>query len=311
MTSSAATLPVLSFAPLRTLDRAAHQTLARQIDQACQEFGFFYLRDLPLPVSQIQAVFQQAQQFFQLPEAIKLQLLRDPLTNCGYVPIETERLDNHRPADLKEALNIGLETDWTSDLAAFREPLGAFYHACIQQIALPLLQALALALDLPEMYLVDRHGQNFFLRLLHYPPLSKPAMSEQLRAGAHTDYGTITLLFQDPVGGLEILTRGGDWLPAPTLPETIVVNIGDALQRWTNHRLRSTPHRVVLPPDRQQERYSIALFCDPNPDVEIACLPSCQSAERPSQYPPIRFQDYLQSRFAAAYDDQDLASEQA
>lgn len=302
MTSSAATLPVLSFAPLSTPDRAAHQTLARQIDQACQEFGFFYLRDLPLPVSQIQAVFHQAQQFFQLPEAIKLQLLRDPLTNCGYVPIETERLDNHRPADLKEALNIGLETNWTSDLAAFRGPLGAFYHACIQQIALPLLQALAVALDLPEMYLVDRHGQNFFLRLLHYPPLSKPAMADQLRAGAHTDYGTITLLFQDPVGGLEILTRSGDWLPAPTLPETIVVNIGDALQRWTNHRLRSTPHRVVLPPDGQQERYSIALFCDPNPDVEIACLPSCQSAEQPSQYPPIRFQDYLQSRFAAAYD---------
>ncbi|MCU0526414.1 MAG: isopenicillin N synthase family oxygenase [Elainella sp. Prado103] len=301
MASTAEPLPVLSGLPLYSADLAAKQRLAQQVKQACETFGFFYLQDLPVTATQVQAIFRQTQRFFQLPEQTKLQLLRDPTTNCGYVPIETEHLDNHRPADLKEALNIGQATDWSTGLASFRIPIDPFYQVCLQQIAYPLLQAFALALELPPSFLVDRHGQNFFLRLLHYPALAKPALTDQLRAGAHTDYGTMTLLFQDSAGGLEILTRAGVWLPVPSRSNAVLVNIGDALQRWSNQRLRSTPHRVVLPPYPEQERYSIALFCDPDPEVEIACLPNCQSPDDPPKYPPIRFKEYLQSRFDASY----------
>jgi isopenicillin N synthase-like dioxygenase len=216
-----------------------------------------------------------------------------------------ERLNPERAGDLKEAFNVGIKTCWPEEPNQFRFVVEQFYQDCITQVAMPLLQTLALSLHLPESFFVQRHGQNFFLRLLHYPALNHAPPANQLRAGEHTDYGTITLLFQhDPhAGGLEICSRQGNWLPAPALAGTILVNIGDALQRWTNDYWRSTPHRVVLPAAQGASeigsRYSIALFCDPDPEVEIACLDACQF--QPPRYPPIQFQDYLQSRFNATY----------
>lgn len=309
MIADLSAIPIVNFAPLLTHTEAAKWQVAEQIEQACQTYGFFYLTHHGLSAYQIEQTFAQAQAFFALPMAVKQQVLRSPQTNCGYVPLATEALNPSRPGDWKEAFNIGLETEWLAEPSQFRPLVWQFYQSCIAQVAMPLLQALALALHLPETFLVDRHGQNFFLRLLHYPPVSESLKASQFRAGEHTDYGTITLLFQQAAGkfedstdgGLEIYTQQSGWLPAPALPGTVLVNIGDALQRWTNDRFRSTPHRVVLPRAQGRSRYSIALFCDPNPAVEIACLPTCHSADRPPLYPPIRFQDYLQSRFAATY----------
>jgi isopenicillin N synthase-like dioxygenase len=179
--------------------------------------------------------------------------------------------------------------------------VSAFYQD-IMQLAFAVLEALALALELPESFFADRHGDNLFLRLLHYPPLEASIAPQQLRAGEHTDYGSITLLFQDQTGGLEVWT-GRKWLAAPTIPQTVLVNIGDAMQRWTNDTLRSTAHRVINPVGamRQRSRYSAALFCDPNPDVTITCLGACCSADRPARYTPIRYDNYLQSKFATTY----------
>lgn len=330
MNKTATHLPVIRFD--RDLAQSSGQIaagrIAQALGQACRDSGFFYLAQSNLPPDQIEAAFTQAKAFFDLPTATKMQLLRSPQTNCGYVPLQAEALNPQRPGDGKEAFNIGLETLWPTEPSPFRSVLEPFYHACIEQIAMPLLRVLALALDLPEAFFVERHGQNFLLRLLHYPPLAQ-FEANQLRAGEHTDYGTLTLLFQESLlqepllqasatnsnqyesqtGSLEILTQQGIWTPAPAIPGTILINVGDALQRWTNDRLRSTPHRVELPQINQsqasqsqasQSRYSMALFCDPNPEVEIACLPMGLT-HSPARYPPIRYQDYLQERFAATY----------
>jgi isopenicillin N synthase-like dioxygenase len=295
-------IPIIDFTPFRSANRATQENIAAQIEQACRTFGFFYLRQTSLSAIQIERTFAQAKAFFDLPLALKTQIKRSPLTNCGYVPLTSERLNPNRLGDLKEAFNIGEGMVWTAEPSQFRLIVESFYQDCIRQVAMPLLQALALALQLPDTFLVDRHGKNFFLRLLYYPSAQQP-VANQLRAGEHTDYGTVTLLFQEPdaVGGLEIYVQG-NWMPAPVVPDTILVNLGDALQRWTNDRFCSTPHRVVVPEGANlRSRYSMALFCDPNPDVEISCLPSCQNAALPPLYPPIQYQDYLQSRFAMTY----------
>jgi isopenicillin N synthase-like dioxygenase len=123
--------------------------------------------------------------------------------------------------------------------------------------------------------------------------------TSDIGAGAHTDYGSVTLLLTDDAGGLEVRRRDGVWIQAPPIPNTFVCNIGDCLMRWSNDIYVSTPHRVVSPPGR--DRYSVAFFLDPNPDALIECLPGCSSAERPAKYPPILAADYLRQRLDATY----------
>jgi len=118
-------------------------------------------------------------------------------------------------------------------------------------------------------------GECTVLRLIHYPPTLKPILPNQLRCGEHSDYGALTILFQDPVGGLEIKTRNGEWLPAPYIPDTVIINIGDCMEMWTNGFLRSTPHRVVNPETSEKihlSRYSTAFFFDPNMECELKCF---------------------------------------
>ncbi|WP_416666091.1 isopenicillin N synthase family dioxygenase [Egbenema bharatensis] len=293
------TIPVIDFRPFLQGDRAVQTTVAKQLYQACQQSGFVYLQH-NLPSAQMEQLFEQMQGFFSLPESVKAQLMRSPETNCGYVPVAGERLNPERPGDWKEALNVGLQSTWLPGQSEFQQVVSSFYRDTTQ-LAFAVLKAFALAFDLPEFFFTNQHGQNLFLRLLHYPPLDESIAAQQIRAGEHTDYGSITLLFQDDVGGLEIWT-GKEWIAAPTIPQTVLVNIGDAMQRWTNDQLRSTAHRVVNPVGvtRERSRYSAALFCDPNPEVMITCLETCCAADRP-RYSPIRYDAYLQSKFAATY----------
>jgi isopenicillin N synthase-like dioxygenase len=181
-----------------------------------------------------------------------------------------------------------------------------FYQACTEAADI-IGKAFAIALHLPESFFSDRHNQqNHTLRLLHYPPVEQSPKPGQVRAGEHSDYGSFTLLFQDEVGGLEVCTVQGEWIGAPYIPDTIIVNTGDLMQRWTNHVFCSTKHRVMIPTDdrvkrRKRSRYSVAFFCHPNNDTEIACLESCKQLNRPPLYPPITAGDYLLSRLQATY----------
>lgn len=304
MTStSIATIPLIDFAPFTTGDGSDRQRVAAEIYTACHEVGFMYLRNSGIPPALSDRLFAETRRFFDLPAEVKEQGARSDATNCGYIGFQRERLNPSNPWDLKEAFNVGLPSVWPPGQESFQQVVEEFYHLGITTVAPNVLRAFAIALQLPEAFFDAKHGRNSFLRMLHYPPLTATPEPEQLRAGEHTDYGSITLLLQDAIGGLEARTRQGEWIAAPPIPETVVVNVGDAMQRWTNDQLCSTPHRVKVPTgeDATRSRYSVALFFDPNPEVELACLESCQSVDRSARYGPILAGDYLTQRLAATY----------
>jgi isopenicillin N synthase-like dioxygenase len=313
-------IPVIDFETFICDQVDLQKSVARQIYQACHEIGFMYLKNPGIPLALIDQMFAESKTFFALPFAIKNQLAwSDEFSNRGYVGIERERLAPDKPGDLKEAFNVGKEincdersTDnkssvilnqWPLGEDTFRKTMLEFYQACVE-VADAICRAFAIALNLPQSFFSDRHSeQNHTLRLLHYPPLERSPKLEQVRAGEHSDYGSFTLLFQDEVGGLEVCTAQGKWIAAPFIPNTILVNTGDLMQRWTNHVFCSTKHRVMIPTgDRvKRSRYSIAFFCHPNDDTEIACLESCKQPNHPPLYPPITAGDYLLSRLQATY----------
>ena len=214
---------------------------------------------------------------------------------------------------MKEAFNIGLDlapddpellagvpfrslNAWP-DLPDFKRALLGYFDDCValgQQIH----RAFALDLGLHADFFQDKLDRSMAtLRLLHYPAIS-PGAPDQMSAGEHTDYGNITLLATDDVGGLEVRTRSGDWIAAPPIEGAFIVNIGDCLMRWTNDVYVSTPHRVVNRSGR--ERYSIAFFFDANPDALVAAIASCVPAGENPRYEPISAADYLKMRLDAS-----------
>ena len=292
------TIPVIDLTAFTNGDTITRQTVIKQIYQAGHEIGFMYLQNSGISKDLIRQVFTHSKYFFNLPLEVKQkQAWSDEFSNTGYVGLERERLDPNKPGDLKEAFNVNQQAAVDIDAS-----IVAFYDSCTE-LANTVLQAFSLALELPEDFLIIRHNQqNHTLRLLHYPPLQTPPKPGQVRAGEHSDYGSITLLFQDDIGGLEVQTASGEWIAAPTIPDTVIVNTGDLIQRWTNHVFCSTKHRVMIPSDNRmkQSRYSIAFFCHPNDHTEIACLESCQKEQSPI-YPPILAREYLLSRLQATY----------
>ncbi|GAB1537719.1 oxidoreductase [Scytonema sp. NUACC21] len=299
-------IPIIDFSLFTNGDTIDKQTVVKQIYLACHEIGFLYLKNFGISQDLIEQVFRQSQDFFNLPLEAKQQLAwSDEFSNQGYVGIERERLNPNQPGDLKEAFNVGKNFVAINNFslnAEFRACIPSFYDACTE-LANKVLQAFALALQLPEDFFATNHNQqNHTLRLLHYPSLLQPAKPRQVRAGEHSDYGSITLLFQDEVGGLEVQTATGEWIAARGIPATVVVNTGDLMERWTNHVFCSTKHRVMIPQDDRvkQSRYSVAFFCHPNDDTEIVCLESCQK-DKPAIYPPILAGQYLLSRLQATY----------
>lgn len=300
-------IPLIDLSKFQISNQVSQKTVVKQIYQACHEIGFMYLENSGMSTDLLEQVFFLSKSFFYSPLAVKQQLAwSDEFSNTGYVGLERERLNPNQPGDLKEAFNIGnqelINTSLSSLSLAKNSVILAFYNACTE-LANTVLQALALALELPEDFFTTRHNQqNHTLRLLHYPPLKTSPLPGQVRAGEHSDYGSLTLLFQDGVGGLEVQTTSGEWIAAPWIPGTVVVNTGDLMQRWTNHIFGSTKHRVMIPNDERvkQSRYSVAFFCHPNDDTEIACLESCSQQQSPI-YPPILAGEYLVSRLQATY----------
>ncbi|HEY0185617.1 MAG TPA: 2OG-Fe(II) oxygenase family protein, partial [Rhodopila sp.] len=183
------------------------------------------------------------------------------------------------------------------ELPGFRDTLLTYYDAMLA-LGVALHRAMALDLGLAPSFFDDKFGRPLAtLRLLHYPAAPDGA-SRPLGAGTHTDYGNLTLLATDTVGGLEVRRRDGAWIPVAPAPGTLVCNVGDCLMRWTNDVYMSTPHRVRQP---AAERYSVAYFCDPNPDALVEALPGCVPAGSRPKYPPISAAAYLRSRLDPTY----------
>ncbi|MGF1568365.1 MAG: isopenicillin N synthase family dioxygenase [Nodosilinea sp.] len=311
-------IPLINFAPFLTDDPIEQQRVAADIYRACHQVGFLYLTHHGIPQAAIEQAFAQSRRFFDLPLAQKQAIAwGSEVSNRGYVGLERERLDETQPGDLKEAFNMGQEVSpegttgpaalvlnsWPADQPDFRTTLIEFFEICAAA-ATRVFRAFALALGMPAAFIADQHAaHNYTLRLLHYPPLEALPKPGQIRAGAHSDYGTLTLLFQDDVGGLEVLNAEGEWMAAPAIPGAVLINTGDLMERWSNEVFRSTVHRVGLPQGAKvrRDRYSIAFFCQPDAEAEIVCLPTCQSPDHPPKYPPVKSGEYLLSRLQATY----------
>jgi len=298
-------LPVID---MRGFADGAFERITGEIAKACRTVGFFYVVDHGVAPGLMRAAFAEARAFFAEPVATKAALAIERVGgNRGYSGLKHEALDPKAGADLKEAFNIGLDLAaddpeliagvpfrtlnvWP-DAPGFKATLLAYFDAC-SGLANALHRAFASDLGLPLDFFRDKLDRPMAtLRLLHYPASSSEG---EVGAGEHTDYGNITLLATDDVGGLEVRTRSGAWIAAPPIPDAFVVNIGDCLMRWTNDVYVSTPHRVVNRSGR--ERYSIAFFFDPNPDALVEAIPSCGAP----RYAPILAADYLKMRLDAS-----------
>ena len=297
------TIPVFD---LRALEGDARMAMVRDIRRAAEEVGFFGVTHTGVHPTAVDGAFAAARRFFDLPRRHKeAWRYRSTELNHGWVSAGQEALDPSKPADRKEsftmrnvARTIARAELWPD--APFRDAAYALYRDA-QSLSQRLLIALAEGLALPANWFLPAHtGENQTLRLLHYPYEETPVAEGQLGAGAHTDYGSITLLWQDAAGGLEVMGRDGAWLAAAPRPETVIVNIGDLMQRWTNDVLRSTLHRVQ-PRTDGSDRYSIAFFCDPDDNAEISVAPTCIAPGEVARYPSIRAGDHISAKLSATY----------
>jgi len=322
-------IPLIDFSKFQAGSPAEKKSTATEIVSAFKESGFIYLTGHGIPARTIENAFTKSAALFRMPMDVKETLKwEDPRSNRGYVKVGRERVTQSTDAaeiaalrekapDSKETMEIGRDWDsvWKNqwpqeaDAPGFKTTMLDFFRQC-HELHIHVMRSIAIGLDLEEGFFDEKiQEQCHNLRLLSYPPIKRALLDNegQARAGVHSDYGTLTLLFQDSVGGLEAQNpHTGVFIPATPIPGTIVVNVGDLLARWSNDVLRSTLHRVVAPaaiPINPQEtitpaRQSIAFFCNPNFSAEIACLPNCGTV---AKYPPINTEAYIVGRLAATY----------
>ncbi len=311
-------LPIID---LSARDRAANSA---ELARNCEEIGFFMLQGHGVPPDLLQRMRAVCYRLFDLPVAEKLKVAVQPNSNRGYRGVRAGSLalsaGNEAPPDLRETFLMGppdyppdvVPVDcfepnrWSASLPEMEEVFTAYYRA-MADLSGRVLDLAAEALGLPERYFrpfIDRCISQ--LSIANYPEQPVPPLPSQLRASAHTDFGTLTLLLaEDKPGGLQIQTGDGQWLDiAPPEPDCYVVNLGDLMARWTNDRWRSTIHRVVNPPREvgaSSRRVSIVFFHHPNEHAVIECLPNCASPERPARYPATTPGQHMRAKVAAIF----------
>lgn len=284
------------------------EAVARQLGDSFREFGFSIVTDHGIPDALIEKGWKLSKAFFALPESEKQSYaIKDSGGQRGYTPFGTEIAKGAEKHDLKEFWHVGRpgadlpdgmpQNIWPDTPDNFRETFEALYTA-FDQAGGRILSALALYLDLDPSWfdtVVDKG--NSILRLLHYPPVENAGGA--IRAGAHEDINLITLLLGAEEAGLELLGKNEEWIEISPPRGAMIVNIGDMLQRLSNHVLPSTTHRVRNPDDARSSmsRYSMPFFLHPNSDFLIETLSRCQGPDRPNRYPePITADAYLQIR---------------
>ncbi|KAJ5629708.1 hypothetical protein N7528_003365 [Penicillium herquei] len=329
-------IPLIDFGPFFSGTPSDKHAVALSITNAFKTSGFLYLKAHGIPPSVVSRVFASSARFFNRPQSQKDGLgWTTPQSNRGYIaagreklaPLEeTEGISTMRGTapDLKETMEIGREgleglpNRWPDHLDEegqdFKQTMLAFFERC-KDLHRQIMSAIALGMNLPEHFFDEfvNEGDNN-LRLLHYPPVLKEVFKDnpnQVRAGEHSDYGSVTLLFQDRHGGLQVRSPKGTFVDATPIADTIVVNAGDLLARWSNDTIRSTRHRVIQPPipagketeesDTYPSRYSIAYFCNPNNNKLIEALPGTygEDIQTSKKYADITAGDYLVSRLTA------------
>ncbi len=297
---------------IQRFDSADRDAFVAELGATYREWGFAGIRNHGIDAGLIDDAYRVFGAFFALPDEVKRRYhVAGGGGARGYTPFGIETAKGAQHFDLKEFWHIGREIPrdsknaavmppnvWPEEIPEFRE-VGYRLYSALDGLGSRMLSALALHIGLPADYFADKTDEgNSILRPIHYPPITTPDVPN-VRAGAHEDINLITLLVGASAEGLEVLSRKGEWIPFTAQSDTIVVNIGDMLQRLTNHVYPSTTHRVVNPPGEKarQPRYSTPFFLHPNPDFVIDVLPSCITPDNPSRYPePITAQGYLEER---------------
>jgi isopenicillin N synthase-like dioxygenase len=284
---------------------------AQTLGASFARYGFAVVADHDLPAGLVDGAIGRAKAFFALPEDVKRRYhLAGGHGQRGYTPFGVETAKGAVQKDLKEFWHVGRELPpgdpmrkympdnvWPAEVEGFHDYVGGLYDG-LDELGGRILRAIAHYLKIGDRLFDEPVDQgNSILRLLHYPPV--PADAPGVRAGAHEDINVITLLLGAEEAGLEVLDAGGRWLPINAPEGAVVCNIGDMLQRLTNHALPSTTHRVVNPPPERRgvSRYSTPFFLHFAPEYMIRTLPSCVTPDTPDRYPePITAHDFLMER---------------
>ena len=305
-------IPVIDMAPLRegTVEGARH--VARQLLDAAETVGFFYVRNHGLPQDLIARTDAVARRFFSLSLEEKQSVKVAPW-HRGYIKLGEAKMYAGAKIDLKESFIWGMEAkpegadtapghslrgpnQWPGCMPEMQPTLSEFFDAA-NQCGRVLFRAFAAGLGLDLDYFTE-HFDRPITRgaLIFYPPQPPDLGEDQFGVAPHTDYGCLTLVYQDPIGGLQVRGRDGEWVVARPIEGTLVVNIGDLMARWTNNQFKSTPHRVINRSGRQ--RLSIGIFVDPN--YETPVVPICRDGEAPL-FDPVTCGDYIVSRYDASF----------
>lgn len=320
-------VPVIDISALYGDDNEAKAKVAAELDHACREIGFFQIKNHGIADDVIDGMYQSADTFFGLPEDEKRRVAQpSPDTVRGYSSIGEQAFsyseDVHQPRDLHEKFDVGpvdfdssdpyfskenagphfLPNQWPEKPADMEQAWTTYFRA-MNELSRKLMSAFALGLGLEPDFFVDTIDKDIsMLRAINYPHLTTPPQPGQMRAGAHTDYGSLTIVRQEEApGGLEVFTKDGDWIPVPVVPDALVVNIGDLMAQWTNDLWTSTRHRVRTPhpdADGNTRRMSLVFFHQPNYDAMIECLPTCVAEGEQPRYAPISSGDHLTAKFA-------------
>jgi isopenicillin N synthase-like dioxygenase len=283
---SISTLPIIDLGPMAGADAAATRLVVEQIRAACVQHGFFMLTGHGVPSGLMERVMADSRNLFALDDDAKRAVATATPFGRGYARMGGRNLSGGAHAAVKEEFYLGREpppgqpgqTPWPADLPRFRETMLDYVEA-MHALARRVMSVIALSLNLPEDYFAAFCEQPIAsLRLVRYPP-------EGAEAGAHTDFGALTLLLQDGAGGLQVFDRRTDaWIEATPIPGSFVVNLGDLMERWTNTLYRSTPHRVAHRPGAA--RISAPFFFSGAADHPVACLPTCLGPGEAPAYAP-------------------------
>jgi isopenicillin N synthase-like dioxygenase len=317
-------VPVIDVAPFLHGTPAERAAVARAIGRACEDIGFFTIVGHGVDAALVRQMDEVSRAFFDLPVSDKQRVRRPkPEQSRGYIGLGEENLSygvGRDTTDLKEFFAIGpvdvpdepyyttaaaypsfAPNVWPERPAELRRIYTEYYRA-MERLAAQLMRAFAMALDLPEEFFgdtIDRHISG--IRVINYPDQPEAPAAGQLRAGAHSDYGALTILKAENVpGGLEVLNRAGEWVAVAPVVDSFVINLGDLMMHWTNDRWISTVHRVVNPPRDAvlgSRRQSIVFFYQPNYDALIECLPGCSTPDNPPKYAPVTSGEHRLRKF--------------
>jgi isopenicillin N synthase-like dioxygenase len=303
-------IPILDVAPFLAGEPGARERLGSELCHAFEKVGFYYLRGHGVPQSLINAAFEEAERFHAQPIEAK-EALKINEHNIGYMPMKgsiakTSKVNVNTRPSLNEAYFMRRErsaddpdviankklrgmNQWPGDLPGFRDAALAYMNA-METLGRRLVPLYATALGLaPDWFDAMFEKPNLILRMSHYPA-QLGYQDNEFSLAPHTDSGFMTMLAPSKVPGLSIRLPDGSWFQAPSIEGAFIVNGGDILRRWTNHRFLSTPHRVQN--TAGVARYAVPFFFDPHPDTLIDCLPTCQDADNPPRYEPITYDDY-------------------